>query len=291
MLELWFRQFADGAAARSAQRAVRGGDLVMCGIAGIVAADRLDADDAGARARAMRDVITHRGPDEAGLHVRRARGARPPPSEHRRSRAPGSSRCRTKTATSGSSSTARSTTTPTSGASSKRAAIATGRTPTPKRSSTPTRNGATTCVERFRGMFAFAIWDAPRRRLLLVARSPRRQAAVLDAAPATRCCSARRSRRFSRAAWCEPQANDGGAAGAARARATSSGTETMFRGIHKLLPGHLLVFEHGDVTIAAVLGRARSGTSCDGERAAARPTAATSSRSSARCSRSRSASG
>jgi asparagine synthase (glutamine-hydrolysing) len=35
------------------------------------------------------------------------------------------------------------------------------------------------CVHRFRGMFAFAIWDAPRRRLLL-ARPAGDQAAVLD---------------------------------------------------------------------------------------------------------------
>ena len=40
----------------------------MCGIAGIVAADGLSSD-AASRATAMRDVMTHRGPDEAGLHV------------------------------------------------------------------------------------------------------------------------------------------------------------------------------------------------------------------------------
>jgi len=39
----------------------------MCGIAGIVAADGLDREDPS-RALRMRDVITHRGPDEAGLH-------------------------------------------------------------------------------------------------------------------------------------------------------------------------------------------------------------------------------
>ena len=39
----------------------------MCGIAGIVSSDRLDADDS-VRALAMRDVLAHRGPDEAGLH-------------------------------------------------------------------------------------------------------------------------------------------------------------------------------------------------------------------------------
>src|SRR5437899_9835140 len=39
----------------------------MCGIAGIVAADRLD-ESAPARALAMRDVLRHRGPDGGGLH-------------------------------------------------------------------------------------------------------------------------------------------------------------------------------------------------------------------------------
>ena len=39
----------------------------MCGIAGIVASDRLHPDDR-ARLPRMRDVISHRGPDEAGLY-------------------------------------------------------------------------------------------------------------------------------------------------------------------------------------------------------------------------------
>src|SRR5687768_2879372 len=38
----------------------------MCGIAGIVASDGLDAT-ASERVTAMRDVITHRGPDGAGI--------------------------------------------------------------------------------------------------------------------------------------------------------------------------------------------------------------------------------
>ena len=37
------------------------------------------------------------------------------------------------------------------------------------------------CVERLRGMFAFAIWDAPKRPAAARARSPRRQAALLGA--------------------------------------------------------------------------------------------------------------
>src|SRR3954452_23877665 len=39
----------------------------MCGIAGIIATDRLAPGD-DARAVAMRDVIDYRGPDGAGLH-------------------------------------------------------------------------------------------------------------------------------------------------------------------------------------------------------------------------------
>jgi len=37
----------------------------MCGIAGIVASDRLHADER-VRLMLMRDVLTHRGPDDAG---------------------------------------------------------------------------------------------------------------------------------------------------------------------------------------------------------------------------------
>ena len=40
----------------------------MCGIAGIVAADQLHAEER-VRLPLMRDVLTHRGPDEAGLFV------------------------------------------------------------------------------------------------------------------------------------------------------------------------------------------------------------------------------
>ena len=39
----------------------------MCGIAGLVAPERLHADDR-ARVIRMRDVISHRGPDDAGLY-------------------------------------------------------------------------------------------------------------------------------------------------------------------------------------------------------------------------------
>src|SRR5918999_5275547 len=137
----------------------------MCGIAGIVASDRLDADDR-ARVVRMRDVIAHRGPDDAGLFVddraalghRRlsivdlAAGHQPLANENdaiwivfngeiynhadvRPGLEAAGHRYRT-------------------------------------RSDTETivhayEQWGDACVEHLRGMFAFAIWDAPKRRLLL----------------------------------------------------------------------------------------------------------------------------
>ena len=125
------------------------------------------------------------------------------------------------------------------------------------------------CVHRFRGMFAFAIWDAPRRRLLLVrdrlgikplywTRTPDAllfgseikailASGLIEPAPTRRSLPEVLSTRYT------------------------SGTETMFEGIHKLLPGHLLVFEGGQITHAAVLGRAGRETA-NAEATASHPT-------------------
>ena len=51
--------------------------------------------------------------------------------------------------------------------SSRPPATASARTPTPRSCSTPTPPGAPACVERFNGMFAFAIWDRERSELFL----------------------------------------------------------------------------------------------------------------------------
>ena len=139
----------------------------MCGIAGLVSRDGL-APDARARALAMRDALIHRGPDEAGLHRRPPRHPRAPPSEHRRPGLGAAAAVERGRHRLGRRSTARSTTTPTCGVSSRRTATSTGR-----KSDTETivhayEQWGDDCVHRFRGMFAFAIWDAPRRRLLLV---------------------------------------------------------------------------------------------------------------------------
>ena len=60
-----------------------------------------------------------------------------------------------------------------------RRATASPPTATPRSSSTSTRSTATRFVERLRGMFAIALWDDRRRRLLLGPRPLRDQAALL----------------------------------------------------------------------------------------------------------------
>src|SRR5918999_1565178 len=138
----------------------------MCGIAGIVASDRLDDDDS-ARALRMRDVLTHRGPDGAGLHadphallahrrlsiVDLAGGHQPLANED-------GTVWVTYNGEIYNHATVRQT---------LEAAGHRYRT----RSDTETivhayEEWGDDCVHRFRGMFAFAIWDQPKRRLLLV---------------------------------------------------------------------------------------------------------------------------
>src|SRR5689334_15880159 len=138
----------------------------MCGIAGIVARDRLAPDDE-ARAIAMRDVMTYRGPDGAGLHVDIHAAL-----AHRRlsivDLAGGHQPLSNETASiwvtfNGEIYNHKDV---------RRQLEAAGhvyRT----RSDTETivhayEEWGDECVHRFRGMFAFAIWDAPLRRLLLV---------------------------------------------------------------------------------------------------------------------------
>src|SRR3954468_10743824 len=201
----------------------------MCGIAGVVGVGPL-AEDARARATRMRDIIAHRGPDEAGLHcdthaalahrrlsiVDLGTGQQPLSNEDgsiwvifngeiynhgdvRRELEAHGHVYRT-------------------------------------RSDTETivhayEQWGDACVHRFRGMFAFAIWDAPKRRLVLVrdrlgikplywARTPdallfgSEMKAILASGPG------------------EPQANLSVFPEVLSTRYTS-GEETMFRGIQK----------------------------------------------------------
>ena len=217
----------------------------MCGIAGIAAFDRLAAD-APARAVLMRDVIAHRGPDDAGLRcddrvalahrrlsiVDLATGQQPLSNEDatiwivfngeiynhteiRRELEAHGHRYRTKSDT--------------------------------ESIVHAYEEWGDDCVHRLRGMFAFAVWDAVRRRLLLVrdrlgikplywARTPDHLVfgseikALLagDLVPA--------------------RANETVLPEVLSTRYISD-DQTMFEGIRKLLPGHLLVFEKGDIRV------------------------------------------
>jgi asparagine synthase (glutamine-hydrolysing) len=216
----------------------------MCGIAGIVTADGL-RDEERARLPRMRDVIAHRGPDEAGawfdafaaLGHRRlsivdlASGSQPLANEdgtiqivfngeiynhadlrpeleaagHRYH-----TRCDTE-------------------------AIVHAY-----------EEWGDDCVHRFRGMFAFALWDAPRRRLLL-ARDRLGIKPLYWTIRDNRLIFGSEIKAILASGLVQPQANESGLPELLGTRYLS-GEETLFKGIHKLLPGHLLVYEQRRVT-------------------------------------------
>src|SRR3989441_4646809 len=216
----------------------------MCGIAGFVSPYRLD-DGATARGVGMRDIITHRGPDDAGLHrdlhavlahrrlsiVDLTSGHQPLANEngtiwivfngeiynHAEIRHDLEARGhRYKT-----------------------------------RSDTETivhayEEWGDECIHRFRGMFAFALWDAPKQRLLLV-----RDRLGIKPLYWTRVGDlllfGSEIKALLASDLITPQANREVLSEVLSTRYTSA-TDTMFRGIHKLLPGHLLVYERGGIT-------------------------------------------
>src|SRR5437899_3047246 len=93
------------------------------------------------------------------------------------------------------------------------------------------------CIERFRGMFAFAIWDAPKRRLLLVRDrlgiKPLYWSRTKDALLFGSEIKAILASDLVRA---EP--NYAVLPEVLSTRYTA-GEETLFKGVRKLLPGHL----------------------------------------------------
>ena len=143
------------------------------------------------------------------------------------------------------------------------------------------------CVHRFRGMFAFAIWDAPKRRLLLV-RDRLGIKPLYWARAGDTLLFASEIKALLASGLVAPEANEAALPEVLSTRYVA-GDETMFRGVQKLLPGHLLVFEDGEVQTRQYwdvpTGRPERRT--DGDAGADRCVA----RGSARCSRSRSACG
>src|SRR5919112_4004371 len=102
------------------------------------------------------------------------------------------------------------------------------------------------CVHRFRGMFAFALWDAPRRRLLL-ARDRLGIKPLYWTVRDNRLIFGSEIKAILASGLVQPQANESGLPELLGTRYLL-GEETLFKGIHKLLPGHLLVYEQGRVT-------------------------------------------
>src|SRR5437870_544211 len=101
------------------------------------------------------------------------------------------------------------------------------------------------CVQRFRGMFAFAIWDAPRRRLLAV-RDRLGVKPLYWAVAGDRLLFASEIKSILASGLLSPAANEAVLPEMLATRGTA-GIETMFKGIYKLLPGHRLIFEDGRV--------------------------------------------
>jgi asparagine synthase (glutamine-hydrolysing) len=213
----------------------------MCGIAGIVSTECLD-QDAPARAIRMRDVMAHRGPDEAGLHCETYAAL-----AHRRlsivdlnaGHQPLSNEDGSVWVIFNGEIYNHATV---------RAELESRGHAYKTRSDTETivhayEQWGDECVDRFRGMFAFAIWDAPRRRLLLVRDRLGIKPLYWTFRNGTVCFGSEIKAIFA-SGLVEPEANEGVLPEVLSTRYVAGGA-TMFRGIHKLLPGHLLVFEDG----------------------------------------------
>lgn len=104
-------------------------------------------------------------------------------------------------------------------------------------------------VERLRGMFAYAIWDAPQRKLILardrVGIKPLYYALSADGT----LHFASEIKALLAAQAVQPELNYAALSDQFANRYTS-GTETLFKGIKRLPPGHTLVWHAGQIEIA-----------------------------------------
>jgi asparagine synthase (glutamine-hydrolysing) len=217
----------------------------MCGIAGLIAFDRLHADDRDRIVR-MRDVLVHRGPDDAGIFLdeRAAIG-------HRRlsivDLAAGHQPLANETNTiwiafNGEIYNHQSV----------RAELESAGHRYRTRSDTETivhayEEWGDNAVEHLRGMFAFAIWDAPARRLLL-ARDRLGVKPLYWAIAQGRLLFASEIKAILESGLIAPEADEDALPELLGTRYLS-GTDTLFKGIQRLQPGHTLVFERGAVVI------------------------------------------
>jgi asparagine synthase (glutamine-hydrolysing) len=217
----------------------------MCGIAGIVASDRLHPDER-VRAVAMGEVLAHRGPDEAGSHsddraalahrrlsiVDLASGQQPLSNEDAtiwivyNGEIYNHSDVRTQLEAAGHHYRTRSDTETIVHA---------------------YEEWGDDCVHRFRGMFAFAIWDAPKRRLLL-ARDRLGVKPLYWSLVEGRLLFGSEIKAILQSGLVQARPNEAALPEFLTTRYLSS-DETLFRGIRRLMPGHVLVFQDGAVSI------------------------------------------
>ncbi len=217
----------------------------MCGIAGIVSTDGLAAD-ASLRAVRMRDVMDYRGPDEAGLHIDDFAAL-----AHRRLSIVDLSTGQQPLSNEDGSVWVSFNGEIYNHGDARRDLEACGhryRT----RSDTETivhayEQWGDDCAHRFRGMFAFALWDAPRRRLLLtrdrLGIKPLYWARVGDLL-----LFASEIKGILASGLVDAEANYDALTETLGTRYTS-GERTLFKNVYKLLPGHQLVFERGEIRV------------------------------------------
>jgi asparagine synthase (glutamine-hydrolysing) len=217
----------------------------MCGIAGIVSSEGLHPDDRERVVR-MRDIIAHRGPDDAGLFVdeqaalghRRlsivdlAAGHQPISNESDTSWIVFNGEIYNHM--------------------SVREKLESAGHVYRTRSDTETilhayEQWGDASVEHLRGMFAFAIWDGSRRRLLL-ARDRLGVKPLYWARLGERLLFGSEIKAILESGLIRPEANEEAVPELLGTRYLS-GTETLFKGIHRLLPGHTLTFERGRIAI------------------------------------------
>src|SRR3954470_21898410 len=217
----------------------------MCGIAGIVSSDRLDPDDRDRVVR-MRDVIAHRGPDDAGLFadgqaalghrrlsiVDLAAGHQPISNETDTAWIVFNGEIYNHLAV--------------------REQLESAGHQYKTRSDTETilhayEQWGDASVEHLRGMFAFAVWDASRRRLLL-ARDRLGVKPLYWTLAGDRLLFGSEIKAILESGLIRAEANEEALPELLSTRYLS-GTETLFRGIHRLQPGHTLIFENGQISI------------------------------------------
>ncbi|CAN5837354.1 amidotransferase 1, exosortase A system-associated [soil metagenome] len=217
----------------------------MCGIAGIVASDQLHTDERETVV-AMRDVISHRGPDDAGIYVDAYAGL-----GHRRLSIVDVSAGHQPLSNEDDSIWIVFNGEIYNHADVRRDLESTGHR-YKTRSDTETIVHAyeawgDACVDHLRGMFAFALWDARRRRLFL-ARDRMGVKPLYWAHRHGRLVFGSEIKSVLQSGIIDRQPNEAALPELLGTRYLS-GEETLFKGIYRLMPGHTLVFEDGCVTV------------------------------------------